>query len=159
MGFSLAVAFILKLDNPYWIPISCLAVMQGNSTKHIGLKRNTTYFRNFCRIGYYMVNCFWKSIGFIYCNDHYFFTGNCRIFSRKKLRIGRCVYHHTYDIFSRIRRRAFTKYQPDFHCPISGYYYWQYYRDHRGMGFISWKITFSDDYAFEKIKNDYERLS
>lgn len=38
MGFSLAVAFFLQLDNPYWIPISCLAVMQGNSTKHVGLR-------------------------------------------------------------------------------------------------------------------------
>jgi hypothetical protein len=38
MGLSLAVAFLLKLDNPYWIPISCLAVMQGSSTKHIGLR-------------------------------------------------------------------------------------------------------------------------
>lgn len=38
MGLSLAIAFLLKLDNPYWIPISCLAVMQGGSTKHIGLR-------------------------------------------------------------------------------------------------------------------------
>lgn len=38
MGLSLAVAFLLKLDNSYWIPISCLAVMQGSSTKHIGLR-------------------------------------------------------------------------------------------------------------------------
>lgn len=38
MGVSLAVAFYLKLENPYWIPISCLAVMQGRSTKHVGLR-------------------------------------------------------------------------------------------------------------------------
>lgn len=38
MGASLAVAFLLKLDNPYWIPISALAVMQGSSSKHIGLR-------------------------------------------------------------------------------------------------------------------------
>lgn len=38
MGISLAVAFYLKLENPYWIPISCLAVMQGGSTKHIGVR-------------------------------------------------------------------------------------------------------------------------
>lgn len=38
MGVSLAVAFSLQLDNPYWIPISCLAVMQGISTKHIGMR-------------------------------------------------------------------------------------------------------------------------
>lgn len=34
MYISLAVANLLKLDNPYWIPISCLAVMQGSSIKH-----------------------------------------------------------------------------------------------------------------------------
>ena len=38
MGISLAVAFYLDLDNPYWIPISCLAVMQGGSTRHVGLR-------------------------------------------------------------------------------------------------------------------------
>ena len=29
MGSSLLIAYLLKLDNPYWIPISCIAVMQG----------------------------------------------------------------------------------------------------------------------------------
>lgn len=38
MGVSLTVAFLLKFDNPYWIPISCLAVMQGRSTKHIWMR-------------------------------------------------------------------------------------------------------------------------
>ncbi|TBX70307.1 FUSC family protein [Flavobacterium silvisoli] len=35
MMLSLAVAFALKIEKPYWIPISCLAVMQGASRKHI----------------------------------------------------------------------------------------------------------------------------
>jgi len=35
VGFSLLVANILKLDNPYWVPTSCIAVMQGLNTKHI----------------------------------------------------------------------------------------------------------------------------
>lgn len=35
MGLSLLVAVLSGLENPYWIPISCLAVMQGASTKHI----------------------------------------------------------------------------------------------------------------------------
>jgi len=35
VGFSLLVANILKLDNPYWVPTSCIAVMQGINTKHI----------------------------------------------------------------------------------------------------------------------------
>lgn len=34
MCLSLAVAFALKFENPYWIPISCVAVMQGGSSKH-----------------------------------------------------------------------------------------------------------------------------
>jgi len=38
MGVSLMVAFLLKFDNPYWIPISCLAVMQGQSTKHTWIR-------------------------------------------------------------------------------------------------------------------------
>jgi hypothetical protein len=42
MLISLTVAFSFPLDNPYWIPISCIAVMQGSSSKHTwhrGLER------------------------------------------------------------------------------------------------------------------------
>lgn len=35
IGGSMLVAKLLELNNPYWIPISCLAVMQGVSTRHI----------------------------------------------------------------------------------------------------------------------------
>lgn len=35
IGLSLAAAHLLKLHNPYWVPVSCLAVMQGVSAKHI----------------------------------------------------------------------------------------------------------------------------
>lgn len=35
IGVSLLVAKLLQLDNPYWVPVSCLAVMQGVSAKHI----------------------------------------------------------------------------------------------------------------------------
>lgn len=38
MAISLAVAFSLTIEKPYWIPISCLAVMQGSSSKHIWLR-------------------------------------------------------------------------------------------------------------------------
>jgi len=38
VGLSLMIAFLLDFDNPYWIPISCLAVMQGQTTKHIWLR-------------------------------------------------------------------------------------------------------------------------
>lgn len=39
---SLALALALQFENPYWVPISCLAVMQGASSKHTwqrGLQR------------------------------------------------------------------------------------------------------------------------
>ena len=35
IGLSLLTAKILQLNNPYWVPVSCLAVMQGVSTRHI----------------------------------------------------------------------------------------------------------------------------
>lgn len=34
VGGSLFVARILQLENPYWVPVSCLAVMQGLSAVH-----------------------------------------------------------------------------------------------------------------------------
>ncbi|MBO9632039.1 MAG: FUSC family protein [Chitinophagaceae bacterium] len=38
IGLSLAIANALELDNPYWAPVSCAAVMQGVSTKHIWMR-------------------------------------------------------------------------------------------------------------------------
>lgn len=35
VGGSLMVATILKLSNPYWVPVSCAAVMQGATRRHI----------------------------------------------------------------------------------------------------------------------------
>lgn len=35
VGGSLMVATILKLPNPYWVPVSCAAVMQGATRRHI----------------------------------------------------------------------------------------------------------------------------
>lgn len=35
VGASLLVAKLLRMENPYWIPISCMAVMQGISTRHV----------------------------------------------------------------------------------------------------------------------------
>lgn len=35
MCVALALGHLMKLDNPYWIPISCAAVMQGASLYHI----------------------------------------------------------------------------------------------------------------------------
>ncbi len=35
MAASLLTGHLLKLENPYWVPISCLAVMQGVTLQHI----------------------------------------------------------------------------------------------------------------------------
>ncbi len=35
VGLSSLAAVLLKLENPYWVPISCMAVMQGVTTSHI----------------------------------------------------------------------------------------------------------------------------
>ncbi len=35
VGFALLVAHLLQLENPYWVPTSCAAVMQGISTRHV----------------------------------------------------------------------------------------------------------------------------
>lgn len=35
IGLSLLIAKYFQLDNPYWVPISCTAVMQGISTSHV----------------------------------------------------------------------------------------------------------------------------
>jgi len=35
IGISLLVATALKLENPYWVPVSCAAVMQGATRRHI----------------------------------------------------------------------------------------------------------------------------
>lgn len=35
VGVSLLISHLLHLSNPYWVPISCLAVMQGVTLEHI----------------------------------------------------------------------------------------------------------------------------
>lgn len=35
LGGSLLIAISLQLDNPYWVPVSCAAVMQGATRRHI----------------------------------------------------------------------------------------------------------------------------
>jgi uncharacterized membrane protein YccC len=38
IGLSLAIAVLLNFENPYWVPVSCLAVMQGSNTSHIWVR-------------------------------------------------------------------------------------------------------------------------
>jgi len=40
VGLSLVVAQILSLDRPYWVPISCLAVIQGASLRMVWTKQS-----------------------------------------------------------------------------------------------------------------------
>lgn len=35
VGLALLLAYWLHLDTPYWVPVSCMAVMQGASTVHV----------------------------------------------------------------------------------------------------------------------------
>lgn len=35
LALSLGIAHLLELENPYWVPTSCAAVMQGISTHHV----------------------------------------------------------------------------------------------------------------------------
>lgn len=38
MAISMVVALLTKFENPYWILISCIAVMQGSSAKNAGIR-------------------------------------------------------------------------------------------------------------------------
>lgn len=35
IGIALFAATVLKLENPYWVPVSCAAIMQGATRRHI----------------------------------------------------------------------------------------------------------------------------
>ncbi|MGM5630389.1 FUSC family protein [Apibacter raozihei] len=35
IGAALMLAYCLNLTNPYWVPVSCAAVMQGSTSKHV----------------------------------------------------------------------------------------------------------------------------
>lgn len=38
MSLSLMISKLIQLENPYWVPISCLAVMQGSNSNHVKLR-------------------------------------------------------------------------------------------------------------------------
>jgi hypothetical protein len=52
VGLALLVANLLKLDNPYWAPTSCAAVMQGISTRHIWLRSAQRVIGTFVGLGF-----------------------------------------------------------------------------------------------------------
>jgi len=51
VGISLLVAILLKLENPYWVPISCMAVMQGVTTKHVWTRAMQRVLGTFVGLG------------------------------------------------------------------------------------------------------------
>src|SRR5690606_22057466 len=51
VAVALLVGIILKLENPYWVPISCMAVMQGISTKHIWTRAMQRILGTFLGLG------------------------------------------------------------------------------------------------------------
>lgn len=51
VGLALLVAILLKLENPYWVPISCMAVMQGVTAKHIWMRAAQRVLGTFIGLG------------------------------------------------------------------------------------------------------------
>lgn len=51
VGIALLIAILLGLENPYWVPISCMAVMQGVTTKHIWTRAAQRVLGTFIGLG------------------------------------------------------------------------------------------------------------
>ncbi len=51
IGLALLVAFLLELENPYWVPTSCMAVMQGITTKHVWTRAAQRVLGTFIGLG------------------------------------------------------------------------------------------------------------
>lgn len=51
VGLSLLIAVQLNLENPYWVPTSCMAVMQGANTKHIWTRAAQRILGTFVGLG------------------------------------------------------------------------------------------------------------
>lgn len=51
VGLAMLVAILLKLENPYWVPTSCMAVMQGITTKHIWARAAQRVLGTFVGLG------------------------------------------------------------------------------------------------------------
>src|SRR5690606_33150681 len=51
VAIALLVGIMLELENPYWVPTSCMAVMQGVSTKHIWTRAMQRVLGTFIGLG------------------------------------------------------------------------------------------------------------
>ncbi len=52
VGVALLIANLLQLENPYWVPTSCAAVMQGASTRHIWQRSIQRILGTFIGLGF-----------------------------------------------------------------------------------------------------------
>ncbi len=52
MAAALAMSYLLKFENPYWIPVSCAAVMQGASLYHIAQRSLHRIMGTFVGLGF-----------------------------------------------------------------------------------------------------------
>lgn len=50
-GLSLLAGILLKLENPYWVPISCIAVMQGVNATHVWTRAAQRILGTFIGLG------------------------------------------------------------------------------------------------------------
>lgn len=51
VGISFLIAILLNLENPYWVPTSCMAVMQGVTTKHVWTRAAQRVLGTFIGLG------------------------------------------------------------------------------------------------------------
>lgn len=64
---SLIIAHLLELENPYWLPISCAAVMQGASRKHVWQRSFHRVLGTFIGIGLAWVMLLFKMTPLYIC--------------------------------------------------------------------------------------------
>lgn len=50
-GLALLVAILMELENPYWVPTSCMAVMQGVTTRHVWTRAAQRILGTFIGLG------------------------------------------------------------------------------------------------------------
>lgn len=51
VALALLAGILLEVENPYWVPTSCMAVMQGISTKHIFTRATQRVLGTFIGLG------------------------------------------------------------------------------------------------------------
>ncbi len=60
MSLSLLIGLLLKLDNPYWLPISCAAVIQGVTLQQVWRRTFQRILGTFVGL---LLTCVFASVG------------------------------------------------------------------------------------------------